>query len=167
MNNLQPTHNGPVIPPRPPRRRQNNESLQPPSLLTTSLENARASNSGAGPAQRTPVTATTLSSPFSAHRRLWLSAIPPAFLPRTILSNGARYTAAPRTQPPQRRRIVESSLLHLDQSVLMVIESTIPPNALAKRLYRTRRLTSSTVFTSTGARTARLSPTCFQYSFSF
>ena len=60
-------HSGPVIPPRPPRRRQNDESLQPPSLLTTSLENARASNLAVGTALRTPTTATTLSSPFSAH----------------------------------------------------------------------------------------------------
>ena len=44
----------------PPRRRH---ALQPPSLLTTTLENAH--NLGLGIAGQTPVSATSLSSPFS------------------------------------------------------------------------------------------------------
>lgn len=57
---------GPAIHPVSPRRRQ--PALQPPNLLTTSLENARNAGLGAGGSQHTPLsTATTLSSPFSAH----------------------------------------------------------------------------------------------------
>ena len=48
----------------PPRRRQTN---QPPNLLTTSLGNARNTGLGFGGVVQTPVSSTTLSSPFSAY----------------------------------------------------------------------------------------------------
>ena len=47
----------------PSRRRQH--PVQPPNLLTTSLENARSAGLGIGGIVQTPVSATTLSSPFS------------------------------------------------------------------------------------------------------
>ena len=63
-----PTHNNDPVPAHPsstPRRRH--PGVQPPSLLTTSLENnARQSHNGVGPAQTPLSTTTTLSSPFSA-----------------------------------------------------------------------------------------------------
>jgi len=46
-----------------PRRRQ---PVQPPNLLTTSLGNARNAGLGIGGIVQTPVSTTTLSSPFSA-----------------------------------------------------------------------------------------------------
>ena len=47
--------------------RHRQQAVQPPNLLTTSLENARTSNTGLGIGAivQTPVSATTLSSPFS------------------------------------------------------------------------------------------------------
>lgn len=50
--------------PSPPQRRQH--ALQPPSLLTTTLGNAH--NLGLGIAGHTPVSATSLSSPFSTYQ---------------------------------------------------------------------------------------------------
>lgn len=46
-----------------PRRRQ--QALQPPNLLTTSLGIARNAGFGTGSIVQTPVSTTTLSSPFS------------------------------------------------------------------------------------------------------
>ena len=51
--------------PAPPRRRQNPN--QPPNLLTTSLGNARNAGLGLGRVVQTPISSTTLSSPFSAY----------------------------------------------------------------------------------------------------
>ena len=48
-----------------PRRRQTPN--QPPNLLTTSLGNARNAALGLGGVVQTPISSTTLSSPFSAH----------------------------------------------------------------------------------------------------
>ena len=50
----------------PPRRRQ--RGVQPPSLLTTSLNNAQHLGHGMGVSVQTPVSSTTLSSPFSVHQ---------------------------------------------------------------------------------------------------
>ena len=46
-----------------PRRRQ--QPVQPPNLLTTSLGNARSAGLGIGGITQTPVSSTSLSSPFS------------------------------------------------------------------------------------------------------
>lgn len=54
---------GAVLP--SPRRRPH--ALQPPSLLTTTLGNAHATSHGVG-ASHTPVSTTSLSSPFSLHQ---------------------------------------------------------------------------------------------------
>lgn len=48
-----------------PRRRQ--RAIQPPSLLTTSLNNAQSFGLGLGAYTQTPISSTTLSTPFSAH----------------------------------------------------------------------------------------------------
>lgn len=48
-----------------PRRRQH--AAQPPNLLTTSLGNARNAGLGIGGIAQTPVSTTTLSSPFSGY----------------------------------------------------------------------------------------------------
>jgi len=48
-----------------PRRRQ--QAIQPPNPLTTSLGNARNAGLGIGGFAQTPVSSTTLSSPFSGH----------------------------------------------------------------------------------------------------
>lgn len=48
-----------------PRRRQH--AIQPPTLLTTTLENAY--HTGLGINGHTPVSTTSLSSPFSAHQQ--------------------------------------------------------------------------------------------------
>ena len=53
-----------LVPPSP-RRRQH--AVQPPSLLTTTLGNAHVSNHGVG-AVPTPISTTSLSSPFSIHQ---------------------------------------------------------------------------------------------------
>ena len=58
-------NNAPAILPTSPPRRQH--AVQPPGLLTTSLENARNANLGIGAVQHTPLSTTSLSSPFSAH----------------------------------------------------------------------------------------------------
>lgn len=47
-----------------PRRRQ--QAVQPPNLLTTSLGNARNAGLGIGGIGQTPLSSTSLSSPFSA-----------------------------------------------------------------------------------------------------
>ena len=75
MNPSNPYHApGTVNRPFPPRRRQ--PVQQPPSLLTTSLENhARHAGLGVGSTQTPLSTTTTLSSPFSA---LPQSAHPPS-----------------------------------------------------------------------------------------
>ncbi|KAL8796276.1 MAG: hypothetical protein Q9195_001391 [Heterodermia aff. obscurata] len=49
-----------------PRRRQH--AVQPPSLLTTTLGNAHISSHGIGPNPQTPISTTSLSSPFSVHQ---------------------------------------------------------------------------------------------------
>lgn len=56
---------GPVGIETSPRRRQTPN--QPPNLLTTSLGNARNGGLGLGAVVQTPVSSTTLSSPFSAY----------------------------------------------------------------------------------------------------
>lgn len=53
-----------LVPPTP-RRRQH--AVQPPNLLTTTLGNAHVSNHGVG-AIPTPISTTSLSSPFSIHQ---------------------------------------------------------------------------------------------------
>ena len=50
----------------PPRRRQ--RAVQPPSLLTTSLNNAQNLGHGLGLNAQTPLSSTSLSSPFSVHQ---------------------------------------------------------------------------------------------------
>ena len=50
-----------------PSSRRRPHALQPPSLLTTTLGNAHASSHGVG-AGHTPVSTTSLSSPFSLHQ---------------------------------------------------------------------------------------------------
>ena len=57
------SQHGAVLP--APRRRPH--ALQPPSLLTTTLGNAHASSHGVG-ASHTPISTTSLSSPFSLHQ---------------------------------------------------------------------------------------------------
>lgn len=49
-----------------PRRRQH--AVQPPSLLTSTLGNAHISSHGVGPNSQTPISTTSLSSPFSVHQ---------------------------------------------------------------------------------------------------
>ena len=65
----------PFIPPSPledgallqsARRRQ--RAVQPPSLLTTSLSNAQSVGLGLGLNPQTPLSSTSLSSPFSIHQ---------------------------------------------------------------------------------------------------
>ena len=67
MNHSSPYNNsGPATHPISPRRRQ--LPLQPPNLLTTSLENnARYASLGAGNTSTPLSTTTTLSSPFSVY----------------------------------------------------------------------------------------------------
>ena len=55
---------GPAGIPLTPRRRQH--VVQPPNLLTTSLGNARNAGLGTGGYAQTPISTTSLSSPFSA-----------------------------------------------------------------------------------------------------
>lgn len=52
--------------PTSPRRRQH--LVQPPSLLTTTLGNAHISSHGVGASLQTPVSTTSLSSPFSVYQ---------------------------------------------------------------------------------------------------
>lgn len=58
-------HDG--APLQPPRRRE--RAIQPPSLLTTSLNNAQNFGLGLGPYASTPLSTTTLSTPFSVHHQ--------------------------------------------------------------------------------------------------
>ena len=51
--------------PSSPRRRQH--AAQPPNLLTTSLGNARNAGLGIGAVTQTPLSTTSLSSPFSGY----------------------------------------------------------------------------------------------------
>ncbi len=52
--------------PSSPRRRQH--AIQPPNLLTASLGNARHTGLGVGGSTQTPLSATSLSSPFSVYQ---------------------------------------------------------------------------------------------------
>jgi hypothetical protein len=60
----------------PPRRRQH--AVQPPNLLTTSLGQARNNGLGIGGLSQTPISSTTLSTPFSTYPQSAYSAVPPS-----------------------------------------------------------------------------------------
>ena len=59
-----------------PRRRQH--TAQPPNLLTTSLGQARNNGLGIVGTSQTPLSVTTLSTPFSAYPQSPYSAVPPS-----------------------------------------------------------------------------------------
>ena len=67
-------------------------AAQPPNLLITSLDNARQSHLGIGPTGQTPISTTSLSSPFSLQTQ---SAHPQSF-------GGNMITATPQTFRPQQ-----------------------------------------------------------------
>ena len=89
--------------PPPPRRRQH--AIQPPSLLTTCLENTRnAGLTGIGLIQQPPSSTTTsLSSPFSAHPQSAYPASPGgAMLTGASPMNFRPPTALPAAYNPQQ-----------------------------------------------------------------
>lgn len=59
-----------------PRRRQH--AAQPPNLLTSSLGQARNNGLGIGGIPQTPISTTSLSTPFSAYPLSPYSAVPPS-----------------------------------------------------------------------------------------
>ena len=164
---------------RSPRRRQ--RAPQPPSLLTTSLGNAQNAGLGLGLYDRTPVSTTSLSSPFSIHQPTSMYPASPGGALRgsspmalrstesfnapynpqqwrpssTASSIPASGTTFSTTQHRQQFRLAPSTVQPRGPDGELFMPLTQKENAISNT-HRTRRVPTATLFSTSVPRNSRV-----------